>query len=223
VLEQRSVSATLSQRGEQTTLRYDIGAIVPVRRLRLVFSQENSLAQAVLRGSLSSGDSPNSDTAAEITLFSGSLFHIQHNGISFDSPALEVSSRVRFLNLEPQNPSSRVSLGVSGGTPPLLELAYVRPELRFVAQGNGPYTLAYGAAPSMVSHAAEELNSLSPLETVPPVAAALGEPFTLGGDAVLIAPSPPAPRKPWALWLALGLGVLTLGGMLRALFRQVKN
>jgi hypothetical protein len=118
---------------------------------------------------------------------------------------------------------------------PALELAlgHAPQRLRFVAQGQGPYQLAYGhaaAAQGAGPGACESLlqtlqagtaSAAGTLATLTGTAIA-SAPRVLAGEAALVRQTDPAQqRRQWLLWGVLALAVLLLLGMARKLFADL--
>lgn len=117
---------------------------------------------------------------------------------------------------------------------PILELAYTPQNLRFVAQGQGPYLLAYGNA-SVIDHGPSAscegllktlLQGTATAEAPSLVGSAeAGAPQVLAGAVALQIPEPvtaPAWRR-WLLWGVLGIAVLVLLGMARKLLADLNT
>jgi hypothetical protein len=105
---------------------------------------------------------------------------------------------------------------------PRLQFSWQPDRLVFLAQGAGPYYLAYGsnrvAAPDFPI---DQLFSSSAALTQPqPVQP--GTAFMLGGQAAL-ATRPPLPWKKYTLWGVLLLGVLLIGGLSFSLYRKLQE
>jgi hypothetical protein len=90
-------------------------------------------------------------------------------------------------------------------------------DLVFLAQGSGPFVLAYGNASAPSSGVA-----LDPLiKGVTVVAARTGPSYVLGGADRLRPPPATVPWRMAALWSALGLGVLVLAWMAYRLSKEL--
>lgn len=116
-------------------------------------------------------------------------------------------------------------LGVVSGTealagaPPGLEFGYWPLRLGFLAQGEGPFLLAYGSgrvAPAQTLDCAA-------LGEQPVAARALQERRTLGGDAALRPPPETIPLRRWALWGVLILGAALVAAMAVALLAKPRD
>jgi hypothetical protein len=112
------------------------------------------------------------------------------------------------------------------GGPPTLALGWVAQRLTFVAQGEPPYTVAFGSAVTApATHpVATLLRTLDDQHEkgliVPAQAAAV---FTLGGEEKLRPPPAPFPWKKFMLWAVLLGGVALLAWMVRGLLRQMNR
>ena len=107
-------------------------------------------------------------------------------------------------------------------SPPRVELIYPQRELVFLADGNGPYTLAWGNHD--VATAPPSLRGLVEIDY------AAGDPaateVTLfgieeAGGAERLAPTPTLPWKKWLLWILLIGAALLTGRMAFKLYREM--
>lgn len=109
---------------------------------------------------------------------------------------------------------------VLSGQPPALQLGYPPIRLGFLAQGEGPFLLAYGsrrAAPAQVLDCAA-------LGDEPAAARAeLKQRRELGGDAALRAPPKQTPIRRMVLWGILILGAVLVVAMAVGLLRKLEN
>jgi hypothetical protein len=117
---------------------------------------------------------------------------------------------------------------------PILELGYTPQNLRFVAQGQGPYRLAYGNASTNMQGPTTSCEGLLKTLLKQPGSdeaaqlmgsAEAGAVQVLAGAAALQAPPPqtaPAWRR-WLLWAVLITAVLLLLGMARTLLADLKK
>lgn len=123
-------------------------------------------------------------------------------------------------------------LGDAGSAPieASLLLGYVPQNLRFIAQGQAPYRLAYGNAQALAATPSASCDSLlsSLLQAGQTDAESLigsataGAPQVLAGAAALQAPTRPDWRR-WLLWSVLAVAVLLLLGMARKLLADLKT
>ncbi len=119
--------------------------------------------------------------------------------------------------------------GGIGNAPPTLQIGFVPHVLVFLARGNGPFVLAWGA--SGVEPASLPLSTLVPgydgvasLKAAPaslPLSGIVqGKPAAPAGKAGAEMSSP---SSKWVLWAVLAGGLLVLGAMARSLIRQLRQ
>ncbi len=119
--------------------------------------------------------------------------------------------------------------GGMGTTPPALQIGFVPHVLVFLARGNGPFTLAWGA--SRIEPANLPLSTLvpgydakAPLNagpaSLPPSGIVQVKPTPLAGNA---APETSSPPTKCILWAVLLGGLLVLAGMARSLIQQLRQ
>ncbi len=124
--------------------------------------------------------------------------------------------------------------GAAAPFAPLLELAYTPQKLRFTAQGQGPYLLAYGNASAIEQRPRASCDELlkSLLQTGSADEAAkligrieYGAVKVLAGTAALQPPPPDTATtwRRWLLWGVLAVAVLLLLGMARKLFADLNQ
>jgi hypothetical protein len=119
--------------------------------------------------------------------------------------------------------------GGIGNTPPTVQIGFVPRVLVFLARGNGPFVLAWGA--SGVEPASLPLSTLVPgydgaaslkaaPASLPPSGIVQGKPAAPAGKAGAEMSSPSAK---WVLWAVLAGGLLVLAAMARSLIRQLRQ
>lgn len=111
-----------------------------------------------------------------------------------------------------------------GAAAPVLQLGYVAERLRFVTQGGGPYTLAYGSGRVKATEQRDcdwWRGTVSAVGTLLGKATA-GPPRTLGGDAAKQPLAEPPPVQRYVLWAVLVLGTLLLLAMAFSLLRRLR-
>jgi hypothetical protein len=182
---------------ESYCYEFDSGGHRAVDRARLVFPAGNM----VLRGSLQSAPAP------------GGPWHTRHFGIHYSlrrDGALLESAPVdlrpvsdRYWRLAPEGGSTGDATSA-----PTLVLGSTPHQLRFVTQGEPPYTVAF--RPLLATLDDGRLNGLE-------VPAKASEVFPLGGTARLRA----SRWRTWALWGVLAGALALLGWMVRRLLRQL--
>jgi hypothetical protein len=113
------------------------------------------------------------------------------------------------------------------GAAPGLRLGYRPARLRFLAQGNGPFLLAYGSGRT-ATPAPRSCDSL--LQGLPQTdlqsligAAQAGSAHALGGDAALQPAPKPVPLRQFLLWAVLLLGAGAVAWMAASLIRSLRR
>jgi hypothetical protein len=199
----------------KTVYEYDSSAMYPVDQVRLQFSEKNTLVTA---GIFSRSD----NTEPWRYRQGGSLYNLGEDAMSLvqDTVSIEPVSD-RYWRVE-------IVGGMSGDAGAVLEMGWIPHDLLFVAQGDGPYMLAYGSArlgnealpggmpellTAMAKKDAEQL-----LKTATP-----GAEVELGGVGQRIPAPPPLPWKKWVLWGVLVIGVGIIAWMAVSLGRGMGN
>lgn len=213
-LEKRWVRvAGVSDADNEDAYEFDSGGFWPVDRARLTFSTRN----VVLQGSLASR-APNAERWNYRHM--GTFYTLEHDGTQLESEqATFVTTSDRYWRFESKDLRS-----VSVDTPLTLELGWTPHVLTVVAQGDPPYTVAFGSAAA--ESAAESVESLlgsisGDQEAALVSSATASDMFTLGGIDKLKPPPPPLPWKEWLLWAVLVLGVAVLAWMVWRLLQKV--
>lgn len=189
----------------------------PADRIKVQLPQSNTVVRAKLysRGAM--------QNASWQLRFQGLLYNLQRDGRTLTNDAIRLSAV--------DNPDWRLEIETDGGGlgkgEPVLELGWVPYRVDFVARGDGPFVLAFGAA-----DIAEPHNDISSLigalqqghEGEDFIRSAIpGTMYELGGEYRLRSTPPPLPWKRWLLWATLVLGVLAVALMVRSLYRQMSN
>ena len=203
--------ATITE--EPPGLEFDSGGHWPVDRVRLAFLTRN----AVLRSTLESRTRPD---AKWRTHYRGLFYRLEHNGAELVGDPVKIAATA--------DPYWRLDPGAKEGWPngraPVLELGWVPHDLTFVAQGEPPYTLAFGSA--AIGPSTQPVDALLRLidkkqEPALIQSARVSQRTLLGGEGRLTPPLPPLPWKQWLLWAVLVLGVAFLAWMVRRLMKQL--
>jgi hypothetical protein len=187
-----------------TAYEYDSAARLPVGWVRLRFGDKNTLVKATL---LSRPDRDAKWHFQQSVIFYDLRF--DHATLVRDSVAVSLTPD-RYWRLEMEGGAS-----VAPANVPLIELGWVPHELLFVAQGEGPFLLAYGSA----RFGKEELSNSTPGllaqvmgkdEDALLKEAVLLPKTILGGSDRLVPEPPPLPWRKWLLWgvLVVGVGVI---------------
>jgi hypothetical protein len=196
--------------------RFDLGGPFPADRVRLELAETNALVQ----GDLRSRPNPESDWRYRAR---GLFFRLELSGepVTGEPISLDRTVADRYWRFEPAS---------GGGTDvaPALVLGFVPHELLFLARGEGPFLLAYGAAEvPAAEQAVDEL--IRALETTgdqhgggaqTAAEAEIGEAFTLRGPEAL---EPPPDYRRVLLWTVLVAGVGLIGLMVLRLWSRMSS
>lgn len=185
-------------------------SVFPVESIRVALAGDDAL----VRLSLSSGDTAEGPWTPRYT---GTAYRMKVEGQEIVSPPVRFEGPItdRFWRLE-----------AADGKTPTLEFGWVPHRLLFLAEGAGPYTLAYGsaAAPQAGVGFATLLENLKAdrdgKPVVPQRARWAGTQKELGGAAKLL-PPPVRAWKRWLLWAVLAGAVLAIAAMARQLYREL--
>lgn len=193
--------------------RADLQGALPVSAITVSLPGKNTLAAVRLHSS-AQAKGPMQER------WRGLAYQLTANGSQLASPAIALTpSRQRFWELTVEE-----SEAVPGAAPQL-EFAWQPDRLVFLAQGDGPYLVAYGSAAvgptdfpieSLLKGSAVAPGSWQPQLVQP------GEPVALGGRQPASARLP-LPWKEYGLWGVLSLGVLLIGGMSFSLYRKLRD
>lgn len=187
---------------------FDTGGHYPIGRVRLRLPESNT----VVRVSLSSA--PKLDGPWQ-TRFSGVLYNMTLDGREVTSPDINFPpSPSRHFRLRVQQKEGGLGEGI-----PLFKFMWEAERLIFLAQGAGPFVLAFGNP--VVGRMDFDLNGLIGESQTPAKVAKLGAAFDIKK------PEPPAPpprqSRKVVLWAVMGGALLVLGGMAYQLLKQMKN
>ena len=204
---QRQIEVTALLASER---RYsiDLQGVPPVSAVIISLPDQNSLA-AVRLSSAETVKGPQRER------WRGLTYNLNTDGNSLTNSSITLSPwRQRYWQLSLD--ASEATLGA----PPRLEFFWQPDRLIFLAQGEGPYILAYGNRQAEAT--SFPIDKLLKTSAVEPQAAQPGAGFELGGKGALSA-RPPLPWKEYSLWAVLGLGVVLIGGMSFSLYRKLKE
>jgi hypothetical protein len=199
---------------EAEVLLFDAEHVAPVSFARLRLPQENSSVNVSLQ-------SRPDDDAAWRSRWSGESYVIVANATRRESPpARFAATSDRYWRVHLLKDAQVYDASV-------LELGYRPTRLRFLAQGPGPYTVAFGsrraelARPALCDGLLGDV-SAADRERMVEVGYA-GEVTPLGGDEAL----KPLPKKTSlrvvVLWAVLVIGVALLIGMALSLLKRVRK
>jgi hypothetical protein len=189
----------------------------PVDRVKVQLPQSNTVVRARL---YSRSAAPKASWRLHLQ---GLLYNLQRDGRTFTNDII----RLPLVD----NPDWRLEIETDGGGlgkgDPVLELGWVPDRIDFVARGDGPFVLAFGAADVAQPHGdmSTLIGSLRQAQEGEDFirSAAPGPMYELGGEYRLHSAPPPLPWKRWLLWLSLIGGVLAVALMVRSLYRQMSN
>ncbi|MGM0595248.1 MAG: DUF3999 domain-containing protein [Pseudomonadota bacterium] len=208
---------TLSPEAEEApphVYTFRAGGHFPVDRVQVSLPQANTVVQARLYSR------PVPEVGWRLR-HSGPLYRLEREGYTLRNDAIavgEVSDGYWRLEIEPEG-------GGLGRGQPQLGLGWVPHQLYFVARGEAPFSLAFGAA--RVAPFQEELVPL--MQSIRQKregegfikTARAGSFHELGGQRRLEPKPPPLPWERWLLWGVLLVGVAVLALMVRSLMRQM--
>lgn len=193
---------------------FDLGAHLPLQRMRIALPQMNTLVQAALFSR-----ARETDTWRQVS--NAVLYKLHHSGQDLNNPDISVSGNHRYWLLRVEQNNGGIGSGV-----PQLQAGWQPHQLQFVTRGNAPFQIAYGN--SEIKPAEFRMQNLLPKAGQEQAelkiqSAQTGAQITLGGDA-LLSPAPPAlPWKKWSLWAVLGIAVVLLGWMAYRLVKQMEQ
>jgi hypothetical protein len=199
--------------GKAGEYQFDLGAHLPLQRLRIELPQMNTLVHAAVFSRAHADDSwhPVSNTV---------LYKLHHSGNDLNNPDIAVTGNHRYwlLRVEQQN-------GGLGTGMPNMQAGWQPHQLQFVTRGAAPFQLAYGN--SEIKPAEFQMLNLLPAgegkAEYKILSAQTGAQIVLGGEARLTAAPLPLPWKKWGLWAVLGIAVLLLGWMAYRLIKQMES
>jgi hypothetical protein len=194
--------------------QFDLGAHLPLQRVRIALPQMNTLVQAALFSRAHADDTwrPVSNTL---------LYKLQHSGQDLQNPDIAVTGNQRYWLLRVEQKNGGLGAGV-----PAMQAGWQPHQLQFVTRGAAPFQIAYGSGEIKPAEFQMQ-NILLPADRDKPEleiqTAQTGALLTLGGAARL-SPAPlPLPWKKWLLWAVLGVAVVLLGGMAYRLIKQMES
>lgn len=206
-----SGSAVTDKAGE---FEFDLGAQLPLQRMRIELPQMNTLVQAVLFSR-----AKETDSWREVS--HSTLYKLHHSGQDLNNPDIAVNRNHRYWLLRVEQKNGGIGSGV-----PQMQAGWQPHQLQFVTRGSAPFQLAYGS--NQIKPAEFQMQNVLPkagqdqteLKIQP---AQTGAQITQGGAARLSPPAPALPWKKWILWAVLGVSVLLLGWMAYRLVKQMEH
>lgn len=201
--------------GKGHLYRYRLPAKLPVGRVGVTLGADNATAEVILDAQNGSVSGDEAWTPIGRTL----LFRLLQNGLRIDNEDYALTAPIAAREWRLRSP---VALNPS----PTMDVAYLPDRFVFLAQGNGPYTLAAGSRdarrdPLPVEQALAPLRSRLGAEWSPPVATLGARSEAAGTQAYAEKPTPPDWRR-WLLWAFLVVGAAIVGGFALSLLRARK-
>jgi hypothetical protein len=201
----REMKLALQRGPEAGEYRFVIPPAVRMQRLRVSLPEVNTLVEA--RFESRPGEREPWRERGRLT-----LYRLRQNGAELTQDDVTLArTRDRQWRLLVDRGGGGLGEGL-----PKLTLLWRNHELRFVARGEGPYSLAWGSAKALPAY-----NSRLSAAGITPLEAWISGPMRrVGDDSVLRSP---VHWRHWLLWSVLVLGALLLVGMAARLFRQMNN
>jgi len=199
----------------ERSLPFTTQRLAPITYARLRLAEPNSSVRIVL-------ESRDDDQSPWRRQWTGEFYSIVANGEQRGSPPAEfIRTWDRHWRVEPVRP------GDPFYDTTVLELGYRPAKLRFLAQGAGPFTLAYGsrrAEPAPAQSCDRLLADVKPKDLVNLIVqATASDPHPLGGETALKPLPKKTPTRLVVLWGVLIGGVALLISMAVSLFRRLKT
>ncbi|MGX9727434.1 MAG: DUF3999 domain-containing protein [Candidatus Electronema sp. VV] len=194
----------------RTAWLYSTGGFFPADQLNIRLPEQNALAEFAV---FSRPD----EQAAWQRRTSLLVWQLTVDGVKLESGRLTLPPVTdRFWRLETE---------AGGSAAPVLELGWLPGQLVFMAQGQPPYTLAYGKAGLVParSQVGQLLKAAEPVSGGKLVAAAEARPQRLLAGQVALELKKEIPWRVWLLWAGLIAGVLAVGAMALKLFREMER
>jgi hypothetical protein len=193
---------------------FDAAHIAPVTYARFRLPQENSSVGVTIQ-------SRNDDKSVWYTRWSGESYIVVTDTNRRESPPGRFEPTTdRLWRVQIQNDPQLYQAAN-------LELGYYPARVRFLAQGNGPFTVAFGSRRAEPAHPARcdgLLADVSAADRAKMVEAGYADAvFTLGGEPALQPLPKKTPVKVVVLWGVLVVGVALLVGMALSLLQRVRK
>jgi hypothetical protein len=196
------------------TMLFDAGRLAPVRYARLRLPQDNSSVRVTI-------ESRAEETAAWRERWSGESYVIVSQTERRESPP------ARFDATTDRYWQVKIDVPAATQRPTALELGYVPARLRFLAQGPGPYTVAFGsrradvAAPAPCDGLLADVSATDRARMI--VQGQVGAVRELGGESALTPLPKQTPARLIVLWTVLIGGVALLVAMALALLKRLQS
>ncbi|MBL8265433.1 DUF3999 domain-containing protein [Steroidobacter sp.] len=199
---------------EAGVLKFDAEHLAPVTYARVRLTQENSTVNVTVQ-------SRSDDKAQWRTRWSGESYVIVSDTVRRESPPARFQPTTdRYWRVQIQNDPQVYQDST-------LELGYRPAKLRFLAQGPGPFTVAFGsrraelAKPTVCDGLLSDVSAADRERMIEQGYA--GSILPLGGADALKAPPKKTPTKVVVLWAVLVVGVGLLVAMALSLLKRVRQ
>lgn len=208
-------SATVVATDAANTLLFDSSRLAPVTYARLLLPQENTALRVTI-------DSRPDEKAQWRQQWSGEVYSILSAGERRVSPPAEFGSTAdRYWRITPAKAGDLFAQGAT------LDLGYRPARLRFLAQGSGPFMLAYGSRRAEAAPL-QQCNSLLADVGSRDLAEMRGEaafsaPQPLGGAAAFKPLPKQTPLRLMVLWGVLIAGVALVAAMALSLLKRLNS
>jgi Protein of unknown function (DUF3999) len=194
--------------------QFDLGAHIPVQRIRMELPQINTLVQAGLYSKAHINDAWR-ETNSVI------LYKLRSADQELRNPDITVATsnnRYWLVRIDQKG-------GGLGDGMPEMRVGWQPQQLMFLTRGKAPFQIAYGSRE--IKPATFQLQNLIQMtgdNAVPAIQfAQAGEPVVLGSDMRLEPIPDSLPLKKWILWAVLSMSVLLLGWMAYRLIQQMDD
>ncbi|GAA0718949.1 DUF3999 domain-containing protein [Dokdonella soli] len=194
---------------------YALASALPIHAARIELANDNALAPLTLSARMPGSPGREWSDLARVT-----AFRLRSGDETIRNSDIDLTStpRLREFRIE-----SRVPLAAA----PRLALGYRPDSFVFLAEGDGPWTLAVGSARVRradypVDAALAGLRAKSGKDWQPPLAK-LGAARESAGAIALKPPPAPTPWRRWLLWSVLVAGAAVVGGFAISLLRGTRD
>ncbi len=194
------------------TYYFDTYSLIPIDRVSIDLPQRNTLVRVHI-------ESAASEQGPWHSRYQGLLYDLQQEGERLRNPDIYPGVNThRYWRMR-----VFAEAGQLGGEP-VLKLGWIPEQLLFIAQGEAPFSLAYGSG--RVAQASLTLSQLIGEQSQQQQdklikSARLGAKVELGDTSRLEPEKPPTDWKRYTLWGVLVLGVLLLSFMVLRLYKQM--
>jgi hypothetical protein len=198
---------------EPNVLLFDTARVAPIRFARVRLAQDNSSMNVTLQSRVD-------DSSPWRERWSGETYVVVSDTDRRESPPARFGATTdRYWRILLPKEAEALPR-------PTVEFGYYPLRLRFLAQGTGPYTIAFGsrrAAPANPASCDGLLADVSAKQRRGLIAEGYpGDMKTLGGDSALKPPPKKTPTRLIVLWAVLIAGVGLLVAMALALLQRVR-